>query len=307
MTIAEKVSKREALQKRVKRLLHLDRAGDTSELRRRILPLLNSFGSVVLIGGAIRDVARAGQKGFSSDLDFVVYDGHRRAFLEQMRAMGGVPNRFGGFALKQFSLKIDVWHIEDTWARTAGYVAVREPEDLLKCTFFDWDSVLFDLKTSRLILPQNYLAKLSLNVMDIMLEQNPNPMGSLIRALRRAALWHVRFGPRLTNFSVRCLESMSWDELVKIDDLAFATPVLRRLTRNDLLRRLKSPFDTECGPTTEPVPSAQQFGLPFDQRSEAWSCTAGLSGHFSECLKSRSERKDTHSIEFEHVACNRWI
>jgi hypothetical protein len=258
MKFAEPAASPHALQRRVKRLLHLDQSEpDHSELRRAILPFLRSLGSVALIGGAIRDVARAGKRAFSSDLDFVVYDGDRREFISQMQRCGGIANRFGGFALNHFSVKVDLWHIEDTWARTAGYVSVQEPADLIRCTFFDWDSVIFDIRSGRLILPSNYFEKITHNVMDIQLEQNPNPMGSLVRALRRAGLWNVRFGPRLTAFTRRHLSEMSWPELVALDERAFKRPVLKYLARDRLLERLSSPTRTELGEATQPVPEPQ--------------------------------------------------
>lgn len=267
MTVAEPAASRPALQKRVKRLLHLDRGEpNESELTRTVLPYLRSLGSVALIGGAIRDVARAGQRGFSSDFDFVVYGSDRNEFIAEMQRCGGIANRFGGYALNRFNVKVDLWHIEDTWARTAGHVVVREPADLLHCTFFDWDAVIFDINSGQLILPNDYFEKLASNVMDIRLEENPNPMGSLVRALRRAALWHVRFGPRLTAFSKRCLGEMRWDELVALDERAFTKPVLKYLERERLVERLSSPMKTDIGESTQPVPERRQLPLLLDTK-----------------------------------------
>jgi len=264
MRTSELAKTHDALQKRVKRLLRLDRgAHDDSELTREILPFLRSLGSVALIGGAIRDVAREGQRGFSSDLDFVVFRSQRDEFIKQMEVWKGIRNRFGGYALNRFSIKIDLWHIEDTWAKTAGYVTVSEPADLLKCTFFDWDSAIFDLESGRLVVLSDYFERLSLNVMDIRLEENPNPMGSLVRALRRAAMWHVRFGPRLTAFSRRCMNEMRWEDLVALDARAFARPILRQLEKGRLLEKLSSPISCSIGEVTLPVPERYQMDLPL--------------------------------------------
>ena len=82
-----------------------------------------------------------------------------------------------------------MWSIEDTWAHTAGLVQVREPADLLKCTFFDWDAILFDLESEAIVAGENYFQLLAANVLDINLEENPNPRGSLVRA--RAVHQHV--------------------------------------------------------------------------------------------------------------------
>lgn len=261
----EPARSRDALRARVRRLLGLDHESSwqKDEFRERILPFLESLGRAVLIGGAIRDVARAGKRGFSSDLDFVVHGGPRDDVIARVEARGGERNRFGGYALRCFQLRVDVWHIEDTWARTAGHVDVTEPGDLLDCTFFDWDSVIYEIDSGRLLAPGDYLERLALNVMDIRLEQNPNPMGSVVRALRRAALWHVQFGPRLTAFSQRCLDEMDWDDLVSLDRRAFTWPVLGRLDRGRLLDQLNAPVSCPVGDVTLPVPPAQ-LALPFD-------------------------------------------
>lgn len=265
---SEPARTREILTKRVRRLLHLDGYADArSELTLRIMPFLRSLGSVALIGGAIRDVARAGKRGFSSDLDFVIHDSDREEFVARMVACDGKRNKFGGYALNCFDgVKIDVWHIKDTWARTAGLANVSTPEDLLQCTFFDWDSAVYRIDEAKLVLPPDYFERLLMNVMDIRLEENPNPMGSLVRALRRAALWHVRFGPRLTAFSRRRLDETCWDNLVCLDAKAFSYPVLRYLDRDRIVRHLESPTATRVGNVTLPVPEAQ-LRLPFDERS----------------------------------------
>lgn len=264
MIAPEPARTREILLKRIRRLLRLDRGeDDQSELTLTIIPILKSFGSVALIGGAIRDVARAGRQGFASDLDFVVYGSDKNDFAFNMKSYRGVKNKFGGYGLRCFRWKVDVWHIEDTWARTAGLSNVTEPGDLLQCTFFDWDSAVYELNTNRLIIPTDYLEKLQRNVMDVRLEINPNPTGSLVRALRRAALWKVMFGPKLTKFCKRLLRETSWQELVCLDSRAFSTSVLRYLDRDQLLARLEAPA---FGEFTLPVPDwVSQPYLPFEQ------------------------------------------
>lgn len=256
-------SNREVLHKRVTRLLQLDSGalGTATELRVRVLPFLSSLGSAALIGGAIRDVARGGRRAFSSDLDFVIHGSDSREFAERVSRVGAVRNRFGGYSLNNFQVKIDVWHIEDTWAKTAGLVNVRTVSDLLSCTFFDWDSVLFDIVSRRLLIPEDYFDKLACRVMDIRLEENPNPEGSLVRALRRAMLWNVRFGPRLTAFARHWLDVFVWNDLVALDARAFPqNPLLARLQRSHLVERLS------VGSTTLPVPKRErqsQLGLPL--------------------------------------------
>lgn len=228
---------RKLLEHRVARLL----ASRGGEIEAGVLPFLTCLGRPALVGGAIRDLARGGRKAFSSDLDFVILSGSHHRFAEQMSAAKAVANKFGGYRLQLLHWQVDVWHIHDTWARTNGHRSVEQPEDLLECTFFDWDSVLFDVMRRRVIMHDDYLDRMHSNVLDIRLEANPNPRGALIRALRRAALWNVRFGPRLSEFARRQMSSAQWADLVRVDSRAFKNPVLRSLQSVDVQRALHIP------------------------------------------------------------------
>ena len=74
-----------------------------------------------------------------------------------------------------------------------------------------------------------YLLRLKAGVMEVCLEENPNPGGSLVRALRRAALWKIRFGPQLSMFSRHYLCALDWHDLVERDRAAFDSAVLAHL------------------------------------------------------------------------------
>lgn len=262
----ETASSVEILRKRVERLLERDvRSGAASELRARVLPFLNSLGSVALIGGAVRDIARGGRRAFDSDLDFIVYDGCRDSFRKRLVALDAVPNRFGGFRLRGFGSQVDVWHIADTWAKTAGLVDVNSLRDLLNCTFFDWDSAIYDLAGRKLVLPSNYFELIKSNVLDIRLEENPNEAGSVVRALRRAALWNVHFGPRLTRYVSRHLEKNSWSELTSLDEKAFFHPVLRFLDSEAIIKHLRKSTESGSCNNTMPIPNwRRQLALPLE-------------------------------------------
>src|SRR5262245_18348162 len=96
MSTPDPARTRQILIKRIRRLLRLDQPSyDQSELSYRVLPFLNSLGSPALLGGAIRDVARAGRRGFSSDLDFVIYDTPKDEFAIAMQRVNGIRNKFG--------------------------------------------------------------------------------------------------------------------------------------------------------------------------------------------------------------------
>ncbi|WP_295244146.1 hypothetical protein [uncultured Brevundimonas sp.] len=257
---------KDILRKRVLRLLRIGNASDQSEISTRIVPFLRMLGNAGLIGGAVRDVARAGRRGFHSDLDFVIYGSDHQDFLEKMLRVKAVPNKFGGYGLKFHHWKVDLWHIEDTWAKTSGHRSVDRPDHLLGCTFFDWDSVVFDIETRSIIASDDYICRLQTGVMDICLEPNPNPSGSLVRALRRAAHWGVGFGPTLTTFALSQIQSTEWNDLVEIDESAFSASVLKFLDRDQIIRRLEMIIDSGETWHTQPVPTwSLQMDLPFSE------------------------------------------
>src|SRR5277367_2927527 len=123
----ELVRSTDVLRKRLRRLL--GHRKEWSEFSTSLLPQLKQLGSLALIGGAVRDVARVGVRSFRSDLDLVLYDGDVLAFRTFMLSLGSRPNRFGGFALSYDRWRIDIWALEDTWARTAGLRQVNKLSD----------------------------------------------------------------------------------------------------------------------------------------------------------------------------------
>jgi hypothetical protein len=143
---------------------------------------------------------------------------------------------------------------------------VEQLSDLLRCTFFDWDSVVFDLRTGQLLFDDAYLRRLKLGLMDLRLASNPNPAGSLVRALRRAALWRVRFGRELSEFSRYYLSVLDWQDLVERDKAAFGDAVLAHLDRAELTLTLETTDEVAGTGSTFPVPQwERQPKLPFSQ------------------------------------------
>lgn len=253
-----------ALRKRLRRLLAAERGLAGAELASVILPALASVGEIALVGGAIRDVAREGIAKFKSDLDFVVRGSNETEFSTLMLALGATPNRFGGFRLRFRRWKVDVWRLEDTWARTAGLREVAEFSDLLRCTFFDWDAAVFELNRGRLHASDDYLRRLKRGVIDLNLRENPNYKGALVRTLRRGALWNVCYGEELSNFAVEMLGRWEWNEIIELEHSAFGSSVLSSVDPRLLRQRLTCSFWTEVGRVSEPFPKARISELALE-------------------------------------------
>jgi len=156
-----------------------------------------AFERVAVIGGLARDFAREGRSEFRSDVDLVI-DAPAEEVARLAKRLRATPNRFGGYGCKEGTWKIDFWALETTWARQ--HVPVQKLEDIVSCTFFDWDAVAYDLWGRKLICAENYLERIRQRTLDINLRPNPSPMGNLVRAIRRLVLWQVLPGPKLINF-----------------------------------------------------------------------------------------------------------
>lgn len=186
-----------ALKRRLDRYFWANETGEMVFLRQVIEARFAQFDRIAVIGGLVRDFAHEGRAGFRSDLDLVI-DAPADRVAALAAQLGATPNRFGGYGCKQGPWKIDFWALETTWARR--HVSVQKLEDIVSCTFFDWDAIAYDLKARRLICSDKYLDLIRKKTLDINLLPNPSPMGNLVRAVRRLVLWKVQPGPSLQRF-----------------------------------------------------------------------------------------------------------
>ncbi|MBB6503702.1 putative nucleotidyltransferase [Sphingomonas endophytica] len=229
-----RVSSSAALKKRLERYLDLGNQPDRRTLVLDVLPTFEKLGRTAIFGGMVRDIARAGPSGYSSDIDLVVDPFDYSGFMDAMRSLGARANRFGGFALQLGAWKVDVWALADTWARTAGHRRVETFADLVDCTFFDWDAAVYDLERGEVIVADDYFARLGSGVLGMNLRENPNELGSAVRAVRRATLWRVKLSGELADFVLHAEQRWGWDAFTRLDAAAFDKPVLRNLERSKL-------------------------------------------------------------------------
>lgn len=186
-----------ALKKRLDRYFWSNNTGEMLFLRRLLDEHFTAFDRIAVIGGLVRDFAYEGRSGFRSDIDLVIDAPQER--VEKLAALlNATPNRFGGFGSKQGPWKIDFWALETTWARK--HVSIESLEDIVSCTFFDWDSIAYDLNKRKLICPEDYLSRIRNKTLDINLYPNPSPLGNLVRAIRRLMVWEAQPGPLLRQF-----------------------------------------------------------------------------------------------------------
>lgn len=170
-------------------------------------------GEVYLFGGVLRDLALLGREGFKSDVDIVV-EGDWKAFVRWLDIFGARRNRFGGYRVRIGNWPIDVWNAEETWAIKRGLVPYMGIMSLTKTTVLNWDAILMNWRTRRFICNDSYLNDLKDRILDIVLEDNPNPLGMAVRVFRQISAKEAkRIGRSAINYLERCTETYSLDEL----------------------------------------------------------------------------------------------
>lgn len=140
-------------------------------------------GNVYLFGGLLRDMALLGKRGFNSDIDVVV-EGKWTYCINYLESLGAQRNKFGGYRLEVAGWPVDIWNAEETWAIKHGFVKYNGIASLTETTVLNWDAILMNWKTRNFIYRQNYLEQLRARVLDIVLEDNPDPLGMTVRVFR---------------------------------------------------------------------------------------------------------------------------
>lgn len=222
-----------ALKRRLDRYFWANDTGEMVFLHQVLEDRFTAFDRIAVVGGLVRDFAHEGRAGFRSDLDLVI-DAPADHVASLAAELGATSNRFGGFGCKQGPWKIDFWALETTWARR--HVSVQKLEDIVACTFFDWDAIAYDLKGRRLICADNYLGRIRKRTLDINLLPNPSPMGNLVRAVRRLVLWKVQAGPSLQRFISEHLDDAALRFIHAKEAELYASPVSTRWNAVDEAR-----------------------------------------------------------------------
>ena len=247
------VTNRHQLRQRLVRFFEVRTLAERRNLSDEVLPFFGKLGDAVIIGGMPRDIAMRGFRGFRSDVDLVLRPNDYPRYVDAVIALGAVRNRFGGYGLRLAGWNVDVWALEDTWARQANHRRVDRFEDLLECTFFDSDAVLYAVSTRKVIARPGYLERLNKGVLGINLEANPNQKGSAVRAIRRAINWNFRLSARLATYVDGVIGVHGWRDLVRLDADAFDRPLLWDLDESEIRERLANHVRLDGEWVTKPL------------------------------------------------------
>lgn len=170
-------------------------------------------GDVYLFGGILRDLALLGRRGFNADIDLVV-EGEWHHCIPYLQSLGAHRNKFGGYRLKVGGWPIDIWNAKDTWAIRHGWVPYRDIASLTQTTVLNWDAILMNWRNRTFIYRDGYLNALRSRKLDIVLEQNPNPLGMAVRVFRHLSIKDAKsVTSSAAIYLANCTARYSFDEI----------------------------------------------------------------------------------------------
>jgi hypothetical protein len=191
------------------------------------------YGEVYLFGGVLRDLALLGRRGFNSDIDIVV-EGGWNDFVTYLEVIGARRNKFGGYRIFAGDWPIDLWNAEETWAIKKGLVEYTGISSLTKTTVLNWDAILMNWRTRNFVCEPWYLDSLRERSLDIVLEENPNPLGMAVRVFRHLSAKDARrISSHAAYYLERCTKLYSFSDLISAELGSYGNsmiePVLYRL------------------------------------------------------------------------------
>jgi predicted nucleotidyltransferase len=235
-----------SLRKRTQRFLTTDLYGrrEVGEFCKQV----GEIGDLAIFGGMLRDLLLEGNEKFRSDVDLVI-DTDNIASLQRVLAPYS-PHRtaFGGYRISLRKWTVDLWPLQWTWAIRSGHVRSNSLSDLTRTTFFNWDAIVYELRSGAIHCPPCYSDELNSRLLSINLAVNPNPEGAAIRALRMAVTKQARLSFVLAEYVADVLESVGVDALLQKEQRTHRPLRISAKTMNcflDSFRTMKAAGSTE--------------------------------------------------------------
>ncbi|WP_049962411.1 hypothetical protein [Oribacterium sp. FC2011] len=163
---------------------------------------LCDIGNLYLIGGSLRDFKRHKNFDFSRDIDVVIDVRNEKKWENFIAENGHQQNKFGGYKIRLSKTKIDIWQIDKTWAYVNKKIACDKScyvSNLKKTVFFNIDAILYDITQKRFY---DYVYKKAIehNLLDIVLEDNPEIDLNISRAIVLKNQYSLRYSDSLIKF-----------------------------------------------------------------------------------------------------------
>ena len=152
------------------------------KLKEAIVEVIAALPDTVIFGGMIREFALGNARGFVSDIDLVSTASQADISIAVAKYQA-VRNKFGGFRFVIEKQRFDVWSLADTWAFKNGFAFGETFADLLTTSFFNVDAACYHVDRKELLCLPGYGGWIQERILDINLQQNPQPLSMARRAL----------------------------------------------------------------------------------------------------------------------------
>ena len=183
-------------------------------------------GDTYLFGGVLRDLALLGGRGFNSDIDVVV-EGDWKSCAKYVEYLGAHLNKFGGYRLEVADWKVDIWSARETWAIRQGLIQYKGIASLTETTVLNWDAILMNWRTRAFIFRRGYFEEIQARILDIVLEQNPDPIGMAVRVFRHLCLKDAKsVTPRALMYLANCTSTYSLKALMDREIKSYGKSVI---------------------------------------------------------------------------------
>jgi hypothetical protein len=226
---------------------------------------VSDVGDIAIFGGMLRDLLLEGNAKFRSDVDLVI-DTDELSSLEQViRPYAPHRTAFGGYRVVMRRWIVDLWPLSCTWAIRTGHVKGSTFSDLTRTTFFNWDAVVYELRSGVVHWGAHYVPDLQSRLLAINLAPNPNPEGAAIRALRMALTKQARLSFDLAEYTADVFETVGVDALIESERQKHR-PV--RVTAEVMIQFLEYFKIRKAAGNTSPIAlTAQQFELELPHKA----------------------------------------
>lgn len=181
---------------------------------------IEACGDVILIGGAIRDIAL--KKERPRDIDLIV-DCVEDELRSNLRSYKYKLNSFGGYKIEIDDVAFDIWSIENNWAFKNEIVPTAK-ENISKGAFYNIDAVCINLSDSSFFSEHFDTAVINRELDIIQDHQNIINQAhalNVARAFRLKQKWNLTFSRKVINYIC------SWAEATRDPLLTLTNESLR--------------------------------------------------------------------------------
>lgn len=164
-----------------------------------VLNLISEQTKVYVFSGIIRNFFL----GYPEVRDFDIVVSRNRISIpkEYISSIHVEKNSFGGRKYLIGNLKIDFWFLQDTW----GIKEEKKKANvnaLINSAFFNFSAVAYDFNNQKFVYSENFRKFLSLKVLDVVYEKNPNLPLCIVNTLYYSKQYDLPLGTKLAKWIV---------------------------------------------------------------------------------------------------------